>query len=88
MANFLETMKSADDLENEIAEKEGRPVSSGYHGIFSTHPSTENRIEAMNQTESSTGIKNRDEFLKMINLSGRFFKSHRSGMINFIAKKG
>ena len=66
MANFLETMKSADDLENEIAEKEGRPVSSGYHGIFSTHPSTENRIEAMNQTESSAGIKNKDEFLKMI----------------------
>ena len=66
MANFLETMKNADDLENEIAEKEGRPVSDGYHGIFSTHPSTENRIEAMNLTESSAGIKNKDEFLKMI----------------------
>ena len=66
MANFLETMKSADDLENDIAEKEGRPVSDGYHGIFSTHPSTENRIDAMNKTESSAGIKNKDEFLKMI----------------------
>ena len=66
MANFLETMKSADDLENEIAKKEGRPVSAGYHGIFSTHPSTENRIKAMNRTESATGKKNKDEFLKMI----------------------
>ncbi len=66
MANFLETMKSADDLENEIAKKEGRPVSAGYHGIFSTHPSTENRIEAMNRTESTAGKKNKDEFLKMI----------------------
>jgi predicted Zn-dependent protease len=66
MANFLETMKNADDLENEIAKKEGRPVSAGYHGIFSTHPSTENRIKAMNRTESATGKKNKDEFLKMI----------------------
>jgi len=66
MAKFLQTMKNADDLENEIAKKEGRPVSAGYHNIFSTHPSTENRIEAMNQTESMTGKKNRDEFLKMI----------------------
>ena len=66
MADFLETMKSADDLENKIAEKEGRPASGGYHGIFSTHPSTENRIEAMNATDSATGEKNRDEFLKMI----------------------
>ena len=66
MANFLKTMKSADDLENEIAEKEGRPISSGYHNIFSTHPSTENRIEAMNQTESMAGKKNKDAFLKMI----------------------
>ena len=66
MANFLKTMKSADDLENEIAKKEGRPISAGYHSIFSTHPSTENRIEAMNQTESMAGKKNKDAFLKMI----------------------
>ena len=66
MANFLETMKSADDLEKEIAEKEGRPASGGYHGIFSTHPSTENRIEAMNKTASASGEKNKEEFLKMI----------------------
>ena len=49
MADFLETMKSADNLENKIAEK--RSVTSargGYHGIFSTHPSTENRIITMN----------------------------------------
>jgi predicted Zn-dependent protease len=59
-------MKSADDLENEIAKKEGRPISAGYHNIFSTHPSTENRIEAMNQTESMAGKKNKDAFLKMI----------------------
>ena len=66
MANFLKTMKSADDLENEIAKKEGRPISAGYHNIFSTHPSTENRIEAMNRTESIAGKKNKDAFLKMI----------------------
>ncbi len=66
MANFLKTMKSADDLENEIAKKEGRPISAGYHNIFSTHPSTDNRIEAMNQTESMAGKKNKDAFLKMI----------------------
>jgi predicted Zn-dependent protease len=66
MADFLKTMKSADDLENEIAKKEGRPISAGYHNIFSTHPSTENRIEAMNQTESMAGKKNKDAFLKMI----------------------
>ena len=66
MAKFLGTMKSADDLENEIAKKEGRPMRSGYHSIFSTHPSTENRIAAMNKTESIGGKKNRDEFLKMI----------------------
>ena len=66
MANFLETMKSADDLENEIAKKEGRPASGGYHGIFSTHPSTENRIEAMKETKSESGEKNKEQFLKMI----------------------
>tara|TARA_Y100000992_G_C21272863_1_gene497929 strand:+ start:2892 stop:4376 length:1485 start_codon:yes stop_codon:yes gene_type:complete len=66
MANFLKTMKSADDLENEIAKKEGRPISAGYHNIFSTHPTTENRIEAMNQTESMAGKRNKDAFLKMI----------------------
>jgi predicted Zn-dependent protease len=66
MASFLRTMKSADDLENEIAKKEGKPISAGYHNIFSTHPSTENRIQAMNQTESMAGKKNKDAFLKMI----------------------
>ena len=66
MAEFLKVMKSADELENEIAKKEGRPASAGYHSIFSTHPSTENRIEAMNSTENRTGKKNKDEFLKMI----------------------
>ena len=66
MADFLETMKSADELENEIAKKEGRPATGGYHGIFSTHPSTENRIEAMKESASASGEKNREEFLKMI----------------------
>ena len=56
MAEFLKVMKSADELENEIAKKEG-PASAGYHSIFSTHPSTENRIEAMNSTENRTGKK-------------------------------
>ena len=41
----------------EIAKKEGRPVSAGYHGIFSTHPSTENRIEAMSRTDSTADKK-------------------------------
>ena len=49
-----------------LQKKEGRPASAGYHGIFSTHPSTEKRIVAMNQTESKVGIKNKEEFLKMI----------------------
>tara|TARA_Y100000389_G_scaffold204538_1_gene257796 strand:+ start:8609 stop:10093 length:1485 start_codon:yes stop_codon:yes gene_type:complete len=66
MSNFLETMKNADELEKDIAKREGRPASGGYHGIFSTHPSTENRIEAMNKTVSKSGKKNRNEFLKMI----------------------
>tara|TARA_Y100000768_G_scaffold330531_1_gene269295 strand:- start:8082 stop:9560 length:1479 start_codon:yes stop_codon:yes gene_type:complete len=66
MADFLVTMKSTDELEREIAEKEGRPASTGYHGIFSTHPSTEDRIEAMNKTESLEGKKNKEEFLMMI----------------------
>ena len=66
MAEFLKVMKSADELENEIAKKEGRPANAGYHSIFSTHPSTENRIEAMNSTENRDGKKNKDEFLKMI----------------------
>ena len=66
MADFLMTMKSTDELEKEIAEKEGRPASTGYHGIFSTHPSTEDRIEAMNETENLEGKKNKDEFLMMI----------------------
>ena len=66
MADFLTTMKSTDALEKEIAEKEGRPASIGYHGIFSTHPSTEDRIQAMNKTESLQGKKNKDEFLMMI----------------------
>ena len=66
MADFLVTMKSTDELEKEIAEKEGRPASTGYHGIFSTHPSTEDRIAAMNETENLEGKKNKDEFLMMI----------------------
>ncbi len=66
MADFLVTMKSTDELEKEIAEKEGRPASTGYHGIFSTHPATEDRIKAMNETESLDGKKNKDEFLMMI----------------------
>ena len=32
--------------------KKRKPASGGYHGIFSTHPSTENRIEAMKKQQA------------------------------------
>ena len=63
MAGF-ESYEGADELEKQV-QKEGRP-ECWYHSIFSTHPSTENRIEAMNSTENRTGKKSKDEFLKMI----------------------
>lgn len=66
MSDFLKTMRNADELEKEIAKKEGRPARTGYHNIFSTHPTTESRIDAMNETESRKGIDKREEFLKMI----------------------
>ncbi len=69
MQSFLQVMKARDDLEHKIAESEGREPMVGYHGIFSTHPDTEKRIEkviAENNFQTNKKSKNKEKFLKMI----------------------
>tara|TARA_B100000941_G_C28389124_1_gene491657 strand:- start:61 stop:918 length:858 start_codon:yes stop_codon:yes gene_type:complete len=61
-------MQQSDDLERVIAESENREPNIGYHGIFSTHPDSAKRIEALKEnrnTEEELKI-NRDKFLKRI----------------------
>lgn len=68
MAGFLKIMQQSDDLERVIAESENREPNIGYHGIFSTHPDSAKRIEALKEnrnTEEELKI-NRDKFLKRI----------------------
>ena len=59
-------MKSADELEKRHSEKEGRPARAAYHNIFSTHPTADSRIEAMNGNDIKKSMRNKTEFLKMI----------------------
>ncbi|MEC9205800.1 MAG: M48 family metalloprotease [Pseudomonadota bacterium] len=70
MKSFLKVMKDRDDLEKKMAEIEGREPNVGYHGIFSSHPDTEKRIDEMKVKEKSKNSKreskNKEKFLKMI----------------------
>ncbi|MBS83463.1 MAG: hypothetical protein CMD65_04935 [Gammaproteobacteria bacterium] len=67
MSSFLKTMKNVDDLEVRIAKEEGRQPNIGYHGIFSTHPATEKRIEALeSKSKNKQKSDNKEKFLKMI----------------------
>ena len=70
MKSFLQVMQDRDDLEKKIAKFEGREPSVGYHGIFSSHPDTEKRIQEMYSREKLENIpkrsKNKEKFLKMI----------------------
>tara|TARA_Y100000590_G_scaffold57526_2_gene60559 strand:- start:5464 stop:6960 length:1497 start_codon:yes stop_codon:yes gene_type:complete len=69
MKAFLQVMKDRDDLERKIAEYEGREPMVGYHGIFSTHPDTEKRLEKViteKEYQINKKSKNKEKFLKMI----------------------
>ncbi len=70
MKSFLKVMKDRDDLEKKIAEIEDREPNVGYHGIFSSHPDTEKRIQEIKVKEKSkNSIKknqNKEKFLKTI----------------------
>ena len=68
MAGFLKIMQQSDELERVIAESENREPNIGYHGIFSTHPDSAKRIEALKESRQSTEeLKiNKEKFLKRI----------------------
>ncbi|MBT3549014.1 MAG: M48 family metalloprotease [Gammaproteobacteria bacterium] len=68
MAAFLQTLKYSEELEKKIAEEEGREANIGYHGIFSTHPDHEKRINALGNTisEKTTRKNNKEKFLKLL----------------------
>ncbi len=68
MAGFLKIMQQSDELEKVIAESENRPPSVGYHGIFSTHPDSAKRIQALKDNkDGKEELKiNKDKFLKRI----------------------
>ena len=68
MTSFLEIMKQSDELEKVIAKSENREPNIGYHGIFSTHPDSKKRIDALK--DNSENIKklktNKEKFLKLL----------------------
>ena len=68
MAGFLKIMQQSDELERVIAESENREPNVGYHGIFSTHPDSAKRIEALKENRQSNEelIINKEKFLKRI----------------------
>lgn len=68
MAGFLKIMQQSDELERVIAESENREPNVGYHGIFSTHPDSAKRIEALKESrDGKDELKiNKDRFLKRI----------------------
>ena len=68
MSGFLEIMKQSDELEKVIAKSENRPPNVGYHGIFSTHPDSQKRINALKEdSENKENLKtNKERFLKLL----------------------
>ena len=68
MTAFLKTLKNSDELEKKIAKEEGREANIGYHGVFSTHPDHEKRINALGKlTEQvSKNKNNKEKFLKLL----------------------
>ena len=60
MTAFLKTLKNSDELEKKILNKEEREANIGYHGVFSTHPDHEKRINALGK------LKNRIQKIKII----------------------
>ena len=68
MAGFLKTLKYSDELETKIAKDEGRKPNVGYHGVFSTHPDHEKRINALEKAgKKNDKMKiNKEKFLKLL----------------------
>ncbi len=71
MIHVVGLLKSQEEFETRLAEKEGR-VPNIYHGIFSTHPANDKRfqevVRAANQFKSAaTREANREKFLQYIN---------------------
>ena len=68
MTAFLKTLKNSDELEKKIAKEEGREANIGYHGVFSTHPDHEKRINALGKltAQSSKNKNNKEKFLKLL----------------------
>jgi len=68
MSAFLKTLQYSDELEIKIAKEEGREPNIGYHGLFSTHPDHDKRIDALNkETDKDAKLKNnREKFLKLL----------------------
>ena len=68
MTAFLKTLKNSDDLEKKIAKEEEREADIGYHGVFSTHPEHEKRINALGKLKNvdSKNKNNKEKFLKLL----------------------
>ena len=68
MTAFLKTLKNSDELEKKIAKEEGREPNIGYHGVFSTHPDHDKRINALGKlkTQDSKNKNNKEKFLKLL----------------------
>ena len=68
MTAFLKTLKNSDELEKKIAKEEGREANIGYHGVFSTHPDHEKRINALGKltAQGSKNKNNKEKFLKLL----------------------
>jgi predicted Zn-dependent protease len=64
-------LKDQDSYTRQRADAEGRPVPDGYHGLFATHPTHDQRLQqVVSRAEGlTTGDRQRtgrDEYLKMI----------------------
>ncbi len=68
MTAFLKTLKNSDELEKKIAKEDGREPNIGYHGVFSTHPDHEKRINALGKLkkQDSKNKQNKEKFLKLL----------------------
>ncbi len=68
MSAFLKTLKYSEELEKKIAKEEDREANIGYHGVFSTHPDNEKRIEALGKKNKNISKmkNNKEKFLKLL----------------------
>jgi predicted Zn-dependent protease len=70
MIEVVKVLKSQEDFARDQARLQGRPAPSGYHGLFSTHPDNDTRLQqvvsAASPLQNGRQSVNREAFLKQL----------------------